>query len=279
MLAKHPYTNNYVEYLTSEECSNYLRKFRGTLIFRGKSSLSYRWFDKIRLYYKNYFFIDVDFPIRKSILQIMPVVGISNIKKGRRVQKVPILLKQQKRYALINDWIIRKQRGTTNVRGVKIKSIGEEIMKCFFLKSKAKVIKDDYTKEALKARYILMQRGKKRFSPGFNSFRKKIYEKALMKENKYIIHRKRKKVSDIKRVIDAFFFLDYKKSNWFMKRKSKSLRNFMLETWDNLPVDKIRALGKWANANKVKPGRRKKKSMGLVTINNIVRQYEKKREN
>jgi hypothetical protein len=55
------------------------------------------------LYYKNYFFIDVDFPIRKSILQIMPVVGISNIKKGRKIQKVPMLLKQNKKYALIND--------------------------------------------------------------------------------------------------------------------------------------------------------------------------------
>lgn len=143
----------------------------------------------------------------------MPVVGVSNIKKGRRVQKVPILLKQQKRYALINDWIIRRQKGTTNVRGVKIKSIGEEIMKCFFLKSKAKVVKDDYTKEALKARYILMQRGKKRFSSGFNSFRKKILEKALMKEKKYIIRRKRKKVSDVSRLLDAFYFLKYKKKN------------------------------------------------------------------
>lgn len=141
----------------------------------------------------------------------MPVVGLSSIKRGKRIQKVPILLNQRRRYALINNWIIRKQKDTTNVRGVKIKSIGEELMNSFFLKSKTKVYRDDYTKDALKARYLLMRRGKTRVSPGFSSFKDKIIERDLLKENLPVFRKRR--ISDIDRFLNAMYFIEFKKKN------------------------------------------------------------------
>jgi hypothetical protein len=86
-------------------------------------------------------------------------------------------------------------------------------MKSFFLKSKAKEYRDDYTKEALKARYLLMQRSKKKFSQGFYSFRKKIIEKALLKEKKLAFIKGKPSKTDLDRFVNAMFFFRFKRKN------------------------------------------------------------------
>jgi hypothetical protein len=86
-------------------------------------------------------------------------------------------------------------------------------MKSFFLKSKAKEYRDDYTKEALKARYLIMQRSKKKFSQGFYSFRKKVIEKAVLKEQQFKFKKEKKISSDLDRFMDALFFLNHRRAN------------------------------------------------------------------
>jgi ribosomal protein S7 len=89
----------------NEDFVTFLRKFRGSLIFRGKSSLSYKLLDRIRIRFKKVISIKDEDPedgLEKAINMLVPVIGTSNVRRGRKVQTVPSFLKLRKRIVLIN---------------------------------------------------------------------------------------------------------------------------------------------------------------------------------
>jgi ribosomal protein S7 len=100
----------------NREFLTFLKKFRGSMIFRGKNSLSYKLFDAIMIRFKKAFRyskkskkkskkrrrIDLHAAFRKAISNLIPILGISNVKRGRKVEAVPVLLKLRKRIVLIN---------------------------------------------------------------------------------------------------------------------------------------------------------------------------------
>jgi hypothetical protein len=45
---------------------------------------------------------DIEKAFQYAIFSLIPIIGTSNIKKGRRVQVVPVLLKYKRRIVLIN---------------------------------------------------------------------------------------------------------------------------------------------------------------------------------
>ena len=85
----------------------FLKKFRGSMISKGKRSLSYKFYDYIRVYFKkvlkkNNSNLDPDLIFKKAISKLIPVLGTSNVKRGRRIETVPVLLKLRKRIVLMN---------------------------------------------------------------------------------------------------------------------------------------------------------------------------------
>ena len=88
-----------------EDFITFLRKFRGSLIFRGKSSLSYKLLDCIRMRLKKAISIRDEDPedgLKAAIKRLVPVIGMSNVRRGRKVQTVPSFVKLRKRIVLIN---------------------------------------------------------------------------------------------------------------------------------------------------------------------------------
>jgi ribosomal protein S7 len=85
----------------------FVRKFRGSMISRGKSSLSYKFFDRIWILLKKFMREqehpqDTEKAFRHAIFNLIPILSTSNIKKGKRVQVLPVMLKHKRRIVLIN---------------------------------------------------------------------------------------------------------------------------------------------------------------------------------
>lgn len=181
-------TRGLVEYLTSEEAATFLKKFRGTMLHRGYGSRSYRSFDSVLSFFKSKFKMDPSYPIQKAILNLLPFVGYAPRKVGRKVLTSPLLLKPSRKYVLMNEWLLRKQRGKTNVRGIKIKEVSRGFIDCVFKRGSVFNMKTDYTKKALQSRYVLMQRTRRKIkSRQFYRLKRIVMERVkrrLMRENK-----------------------------------------------------------------------------------------------
>jgi hypothetical protein len=96
---------------SNQEYLLFLKKFRGSMLSKGRSSFSYKLFDKIRMFFKKVLkyhaketkqYVDFDSVLRVAISNLIPILGTSNVRRGRRVQTVPVLLKLRKRIVLIN---------------------------------------------------------------------------------------------------------------------------------------------------------------------------------
>jgi ribosomal protein S7 len=96
---------------SNQEYLLFLKKFRGSMLSRGRRSFSYKLFDKVRIFFKRVLKnheeetkqrLDFDLVLRAAISNLIPILGTSNVRRGRRVQTVPVLLKLRKRIVLIN---------------------------------------------------------------------------------------------------------------------------------------------------------------------------------
>jgi ribosomal protein S7 len=89
----------------NQEYVIFLKKFRGSLISKGRRSFSYKLFDKIKISFKRAlrkYNLNFNEVLRTSITNLIPVLGTSNVKRGRKIQTVPTLLKFRRRVVLIN---------------------------------------------------------------------------------------------------------------------------------------------------------------------------------
>jgi len=83
------------EEFTDKEYLIFLRKFRGSMLSKGRSSLSYKFYDYIRIYFKKilkreeFRHLDVDKVIKSAISNLIPVLGTANLK---RVEKLKLFL-------------------------------------------------------------------------------------------------------------------------------------------------------------------------------------------
>jgi len=100
--------------------------------------------------------------LRAAISNLIPILGTSNVRRGRRVQIVPVLLKLRKRIVLINKWLISNQKNKSNVRGIKINEVSRLIASAFNSEGSAYDHKIDSLKRAYAAKHILLKMGKKR---------------------------------------------------------------------------------------------------------------------
>jgi len=134
------FLQNFKEKFNNQEYLIFLKKFRGSMISKGKRSFSYKLFDKLRIYFKKVIRILNEKQKKKNkrkleyhsflkggISNLIPVLGTSNVRRGRKVQTVPALLKFRKRVVLINKWLISNQKNKSNVRGIKMSEVSRLI--------------------------------------------------------------------------------------------------------------------------------------------------------
>jgi len=91
-----------VFYFNDDDLVKFISKFRGSLLFKGKSSLSYKLLDKILYFLKKKYKKNSIFVFKKSVLNLLPLIGIRNIKVGKKVLTLPFPLKNYRRFMLVN---------------------------------------------------------------------------------------------------------------------------------------------------------------------------------
>jgi len=87
--------------LNELEMAIFLQKFNGVFIFNGKKSLSKKYFDQILQKFKEIFNNDPLISLKDSIDNLVPLLGCSFKKVGKRVDVIPSAIYGNRRFVLM----------------------------------------------------------------------------------------------------------------------------------------------------------------------------------
>lgn len=230
---------------TNKEYLLFLRKFRGSMLSKGKRSLSYKFYDYIKIYFKKilkekYQHLDPDIVLRLAFSNLIPVIGTANVRRGRRIETVPVLLKLRKRIVLMNKWLISNQKNKSNVRGIKINDVSRLIALLLFNKGNAYDQKIENLKRAYSARHILLKMGGRRVNKrAFRRLQNKVLEELKIKHG-IVEELKEETLTDsIGTLFNLMIFLKYKRKYKRVKIMSKLLRLYLVRNWiQRTPLEK-----------------------------------------
>jgi ribosomal protein S7 len=79
----------------------FLRKYKNLLLFRGKSSLSYKFFEKVLIEFKKKYKVAPFISIYKAIYNLAPLFGFLKRKIGYKIKSYPALINSNKRKMLL----------------------------------------------------------------------------------------------------------------------------------------------------------------------------------
>lgn len=131
---------------------------------------------------------------KRAIYNLIPVLSVSNIKRGKKVQVVPVLLKQHRRIVLINKWLLSSQKNKSNVRGIKTELISRLILDAIFKKGNAYGQKVENLKRAHNARYILLRPKDKNANIGFKDIQRYVLRKLKERYSKVETEKKKNQI-------------------------------------------------------------------------------------
>ena len=236
---------------TDENYLLFLRKFRGTMIYRGRSSLSYKLWDKIFSNLKIFMkkqkkYQRVDLALKRAVFNLIPILSTANVKRGKKVQVVPVLLKQHRRIVLINKWLLSNQKNKSNVRGINIDLISQLIIDAIRKKGNAYSQKLENSKKAYNSRYILLRPKDKNSTVGFKDLQSYVLRKL---KQRYESEDKDEKKTDIKadlvQFLSALKFLKIASKSRFFKSKQNVLRRILRNTWESPIHERIYKIMDW----------------------------------
>lgn len=151
----------------------FLKKFVGTLIFKGNKSKAIKSFDEILYNLKKALKrepITIFFVIFKRLI---PIFSIAYKRMGNRYQPVPKLANKNVRVVLMIDWLIRGLKGKSNIRGVRLTDIIRILIDTYKGKGKALANKKAFYRRALSGRHLLNNYRKKNRKLNFKRIRQR----------------------------------------------------------------------------------------------------------
>ena len=232
---------------SNKEYVLFLKKFRGSMLSKGNRSLSYKLYDSIKIYFKKMLKkrnirLDHDQVFKSAISNLIPVLGTANVRRGRRIETVPVLLKLRKRIVLMNKWLISSQKNKSNVRGVKINDVSRVIALLLFNKGNAYDQKMDNLKRAYSARHILLKMGGRRVNKrAFRRLQNKVLEELKIKHGVAEKSDDETLSDSIPKLFNLMIFLKYKRKYKMARIMSRMLRVHLLSQWheeDTVPLEK-----------------------------------------
>jgi len=144
----------------------FLKKFIGSLIFKGNKVKAINMFDEIMFRMKRKFRKDPIIILYSIFKKLVPIFSIAYKRIGNRYQPVPKLAGKNVRIVLMITWLIRNYRNKSNIRGVRIDDITKVLIDTYHDKGKALASKKAFYKRALSGRHLLStyKRKNKRFN-------------------------------------------------------------------------------------------------------------------
>jgi len=157
MLLKTKKDNNdkYYLVLSDHEFELFLTKFCGSLISRGRKDYALKLFDKILLNFKKQLKNEPFFELRKSFDNLIPILISTQKKVGKVSHSVPKLAVGNRRFVIMLNWIIKKQKGKTNVMGFKINDISRNLIDASKKKGLLMNLKKQHLAASLAGKHLL----------------------------------------------------------------------------------------------------------------------------
>jgi len=120
--------NRYILGLNDSEFEFFLSKFYGSLISRGRKGYAIKLFNKILVNFKTKLKKDPFIELRKALDNLIPILMSTQKRVGKVYQAVPKLAVGNKRFVVMLNWIIKKQKGKTNTLGIKINDVSKHLI-------------------------------------------------------------------------------------------------------------------------------------------------------
>jgi len=192
---------NFVLALKKDEFNYFLNKFYGSLISRGRKSFAIKQFNMILMKFKERFKSDSFIELHKSINNLIPILSSTQKKIGKIYHAVPSLAIGKRRFVIIINWILKKQKNKANVRGIDIKDVSRNLIDAVLKKGLLIKLKRQHLAYSLSGKHLLYMNKRRSFinlkkykKTSFKSFVKKglKYEKKRRSLLNYNILLKRK---------------------------------------------------------------------------------------
>jgi len=160
-----------------------LNKFYGTLIFRGRRSYAIKLFDIILFNFKKQLKTDPFIELRKAIDNLIPILGLTHKRIGKVYHAIPKLALGNRRFVIMLSWIIKKQKGKSNVLGLKINDVSRHLIDAVNKKGVLINLKKQYLAVSLAGKHYLYVNRRRR-SPIYKKWRKARLELKKKKKKK-----------------------------------------------------------------------------------------------
>lgn len=135
----------------------FLRKYKNLMLFRGKSSLSYRFFEKILIEFKNKYKVAPHIYIYKAIYNLVPLFGFLKRKIGFKIKSYPALINSNKRKMLLLKWLVRdfKNKIFFKTRGYDVNYLANIFVQAASDQGRASITANNYKEAILKEKFNL----------------------------------------------------------------------------------------------------------------------------
>jgi len=175
---------NFVLALKKNEFNYFLNKFYGSLISRGKKSFAIKQFNFILMKFKERFRSDPFIELHKSINNLIPILSSTQKKIGKIYHAVPSLAIGKRRFVIIINWILKKQKNKTNVRGVDIKDVSRNLIDAVLKKGLLIKLKRQHLASSLSGKHLLYM-NKRRSFVNLKKYKRTSFKSLVKKGFKY----------------------------------------------------------------------------------------------
>ena len=191
MLIKTKY--NYVLGLKKSEFEFFLIKFYGSLVSRGRKSYAIKLFNRVLIDFKIKFKTDPFVELNKAIDNLIPILMSTQKKVGKVYQAVPKLAVGNRRFVIILNWVIKKQKGKSNTLGLKINDVSRNLIDAVDKKGLLINLKKQHLSSVLANKHLLYSNRRRSFFKwkSSNLTQKRVQRKFFYRTRKYKYTRRR----------------------------------------------------------------------------------------
>ena len=181
---------NFVLALKKNEFNFFLNKFFGSLISRGKKGIAVKMFNEILIKFKEKFKSDPFVELHKAINNLIPILSSTQKKMGKIYHAVPSLAVGKRRFVIMINWILKKQKDKTNVKGISVNEVSKHLIDAVYKKGLLIKLKRQHLAYSLSGKHLLYMNRRRSFISLRN------YKKSSFKFffNRFKRNKKKKKI-------------------------------------------------------------------------------------
>lgn len=154
---------NFVLALKKNEFNFFLNKFFGSLISRGKKGIAIKMFNEILVNFKEKFKSDPFIELHKAINNLIPILSSTQKKMGKIYHAVPSLAVGKRRFVIMINWILKKQKDKTNVKGISVKEVSKHLIDAVYKKGLLIKLKRQHLAYSLSGKHLLYMNRRRSF--------------------------------------------------------------------------------------------------------------------